>query len=308
MDMHSGARSCPASRALMAQRVRKEGWSVTSAAAAAGVSRTTVYKWLRRFDEEGVAGLRDRSSRPHRSPRQISKKRRDLILELRRSRMSGRAISHRLKMPSSSVSRVLRRAQLSRARDLQPREPVVRYERSAPGELVHLDIKKLGRFMRPGHRVTGDRTHQSRGAGWEYVHVAIDDYSRFAYVEVLANEKATTCVAFLQRAVAFFRDHGIRVERVMTDNGSGYRSRHFAAAMLAIEAKHVFTRPYRPQTNGKAERFIQTLLREWAYRRPYRSSSDRRRTLRPWLSRYNHRRRHGSLAGKPPASRLPSTT
>jgi len=211
-------------------------------------------------------------------------------------------------MPSSSVSRVLRRAQLSRARDLQPREPVVRYERSAPGELVHLDIKKLGRFRRPGHRVTGDRTNQSRGAGWEYVHVAIDDYSRFAYVEVLANEKATTCVAFLHRAVAFFRDHGIRVERVMTDNGSGYRSRHFAVAMLAIEAKHVFTRPYRPQTNGKAERFIQTLLREWAYRRPYRSSSDRRRALRPWLRRYNHRRRHGSLAGKPPASRLPSTT
>lgn len=306
MDIHSGARSCPASRALMAKRVLEEGWRVVDVADAAGVSRTTVYKWIHRFKHEGEEGLKDRSSRPRDSPRRTSKRRRDLVLQLRRSRMTGRAIATRLGMPRSTVSRILRSASLSRARDLDPPEPVVRYERKAPGDLVHLDIKKLGRFCKPGHRVTGDRTGQSnhRGVGWEYVHVAIDDFSRMAYAEVLQDEKGKTCTGFLERAAVFFADHGIRIQRVMTDNGSGYRSKLFKAAVRGLGARQLYTRPYRPQTNGKAERFIQTLLREWAYVRAYRSSAYRRRTLRPWLRRYNCRRPHGSLDGRPPISRM----
>jgi transposase InsO family protein len=290
----------------MAKRVLEKGWRVVDVAHAAGVSRTTVYKWIRRFEEEGEQGLKDRSSRPHDSPSQTPQRRRDLVLKLRRSRLTGRAIASRLGMPRSTVSRILRAARLSRARDLDPPEPVIRYERESPGELVHLDIKKLGRFQKPGHRVTGDRTGQSnhRGVGWEYVHVAIDDASRMAYAEVLQDEKGTTCTGFLERAAVFFADHGIRIQRVMTDNGSGYRSKLFKAAVRGLGARQLYTRPYRPQTNGKAERFIQTLLREWAYVRSYRSSAYRRRALRPWLRRYNHRRPHGSLDGRPPSSRV----
>lgn len=306
MDIHSGARTCPASRALMVRRVLQEHWSVSAAGRAAGVSRQTVYKWLQRFDEQGDTGLQDRSSRPHDSPYRTTKTRRELVLRLRRSRLTGRAISAQLRMPRSTVSRLLRSAGLSRARDLDPPEPVVRYEREHPGELVHLDIKKLGRFHRPGHRVTGDRAGQPshRRTGWEYVHVAIDDASRLAYAEVLKDEKRETCTGFLERAAVFYRDHGIRIERVMTDNGPGYRSIPFRAAVMALGARQLYTRPYRPQTNGKAERFIQTLLREWAYVRPYSNSSARRRALRPWLRRYNHRRGHGSLGDKPPISRV----
>ena len=309
MDLHRGARTCPASRALMVDRLAS-GWRVSEVAEAAGVSRTTVYKWKRRWEAEGRTGLQDRSSRPRRSPRRTPQARRDLVIQLRRSRLSGRAISHRLRMPRSTVSRVLRQAQLSRARDLEPREPPRRYEREAPGELLHLDIKKLGRFRQPGHRVHGDRSNgrRDRGIGWEFVHVAIDDYSRVAYVEVLEDEKGITCAAFLERAVAYFADHGVRVQRLLTDNGGGYRSRAFKFAVHRLGARHLRTRPYRPQTNGKAERFIQTLLREWAYGRPYRRSSDRRRALAPWLRRYNQRRPHISLGGEPPFTRLPSTS
>ena len=305
MDIHSGARSCPASRALMVDRVL-EGWRVTDVAEAAGVSRTTVYKWLKRFREEGSAGLLDRTSRPHHSPRRTSPRRRELVVQLRQSRLTGRAIATKLRMPRSTVSRILRAAGLSRARDLDPPEPVVRYERATAGELLHLDIKKLGRFGQPGHRVLGDRSNRfrDRGIGWEYVHVAIDDASRLAYAEVLADEKGATCTAFLERALQWFADHGIRVQRVMTDNGPGYRSKQFGYALMQHGARHLFTRPYRPQTNGKAERFIQTLLREWAYVRAYASSQHRRRALRPWLRRYNHRRPHGSLDGQPPITRV----
>ncbi len=302
MDIHSGARTCPASRALMVQR-RAEGWTKVAIAEAAGVSEQTVYKWLKRYDEEGPEGLQDRSSRPHRSPRQTPPERRKLVLELRRTRMCGRDVANQLNMPRSTVARIIKRAGLSRARDLEPREPVVRYERERPGELVHLDIKKLGRFKQPGHRVTGNRTGQSsgRGIGWEYVHVAIDDATRLAYAEVLADEKAPTAASFLARAAEYFADHGIlRIERVMTDNGACYRSRLFRAGVLQLGARHIFTRPYRPQTNGKAERFIQTLFREWAYRRPYQTSGHRRRALAGFLRRYNYRRGHGSLSDEPP--------
>lgn len=306
MDIHSGARTCPASRALMVSRVREYGWPVTRAAAAAGVSRTTVYKWLRRFEQEGRSGLRDRSSRPHRSPRRTTEARRELVLRLRRSRLAGRTIADQLKMPTSTVSRILRAASLSRARDLEPVEPVVRYERSRPGELIHLDIKKLGRFSGPGHRVTGSREGQSQtgGLGWEYAHVVVDDATRLAYAEVFEDEKGATCAEFMRRAAVFFADHDICIERVMTDNGPGYRSHAFKAEVRKLGARHIFTRPYRPQTNGKAERFIQTMLREWAYVRPYASSALRRRALKPWLRRYNERRRHGSLRGQPPLKRV----
>lgn len=305
MDIHSGARTCPASRALMVRRIQ-DGWTVTNAAKAAGVSRTTVYKWLRRYEDEGDDGLRDRSSRPHHSPRATPEARRKMVIELRRSRMPGRSIARRLRMPRSTVSRILRQVKLSRTRDLDPPEKVVRYEREHPGELIHLDIKRLARFDKPGHRVTKDRTGQSghKGIGWEYVHVAIDDASRMAYAEVLENEQAPTCTAFFVRAVEFFRDHGVHTERVMTDNGAGYRSHLFRSTSLEMGIRHIRTQPYRPQTNGKAERFIQTLLREWAYVRPYRNSSYRKRALRPYLRRYNHKRGHGSLNDKPPISRL----
>ena len=307
MNIHSGARSCAASRALMVSRAQA-GWSKQAIAYAAGVSRQTVYKWLQRYRKEGAAGLQDRRSRPHRSPRRLSDQRVTMVIELRKQhRMAGRHVAQRLKMPRSTVARILRRAHLSRRRDLEPRCPVVRYERARSGELIHMDIKKLGQFRCPGHRVTHDRTSsgRDRGIGWEFVHVAIDDYSRLAYVEVLQGKKATDCVAFVNRALSFFADHNIHVQSIMTDNGSGYVGALFGHALHQHGIRHLRTRPYRPQTNGKAERFIQTLLREWAYCRPYRSSSDRRRALRPWLRRYNHRRPHGSLHNQPPISRLP---
>jgi transposase InsO family protein len=207
-------------------------------------------------------------------------------------------------MSRSTVASVLKRAGLSRLSALEPPQPIVRYERERPGELLHLDIKKLAKIVRLGHRITGDRRDTTDGAGWEYVHVAIDDASRLAYVEVLANEQAITTVRFFRRALAFFKRHGIRVERVITDNGSAYRSHLFAQICHSRTARHLFTRPYRPQTNGKAERFIQTLLREWAYKRPYASSSSRTAALPPWLSYYNARRPHASLNHASPLSRV----
>lgn len=306
MDLHGGARTCPASRALMVERSAK-GWSKVAIAQAAGVSRQTVHSWLKRYAEGGAEGLRDRSSRPHSCPTRLSDERVSAVVRLRKEhRMAGRHIAERLKMPRSTVSRVLRREGLSRARDLQPQAQPRRYERKRPGELIHVDIKKLGRFRCPGHRVTGDRTSskRDRGIGWEFVHVAIDDYSRLAYIEVLDGKKATHCVDFLERALDFFADHGLKVEQVMSDNGSGYVSALFRHFLKSQSIQHIRTRPYRPQTNGKAERFIQTLLREWAYRRPYRSSAARRRALRPWIRRYNRKRPHGSLDGQPPISRI----
>ena len=304
MDLHSRARTCPASRALLVQRVTVEGWTPAAAAHAAGTSVRTVYKWLARARESGETGLQDRSSRPRVSPRSTPHAWRELILELRRSRMTGAQIAARLKLRRSTVARVLQRAGLARLRSLEPPEPVVRYEWQRPGDLLHLDVKKLGRFRRPGHRVHGDRQRCSPEAGWEYVHVAIDDYSRVAYVEILPNELGITTAAFLQRALSWFQGQGIRVRRILSDNGSPYVSNAFRATCAADQVRHLRTRAYRPQTNGKAERFIQTLLREWAYIRPYPTSSRRRAALPRWLQRYNRRRPHGSLHGLPPFSRL----
>jgi len=301
MDLHSGARTCPASRALLVRRIRAEQWTVDAAAKAAGISVRTAYKWLARAR---AGELHDRSSRPHRSPRATPEPWRALILELRRCRLTGAQIAHRLKLRRSTVARVLRRAGLARLLSLAPPEPVVRYEHQRPGDLLHLDVKKLGRFRRPGHRIHGDRQRCSPDVGWEFVHIAIDDYSRVAYVEVLPNELGITTAAFLQRALAWFRRRGIRVRRILSDNGSPYVSKVFRADCAAQHVRHLRTRPYRPQTNGKAERFIQTLLREWAYVRPYPTSGRRRGALPGWLRHYNFHRPHGSLDGLPPISRL----
>lgn len=303
MNLHSKARTCPASRGLIAKRMLSGAWS-SDQAPTFGISERTAFKWLARYRAEGGAGLKDRSSRPHHCPRLTSADRQAAIVRLRRCRFTGQQIARRLRMPRSTVASVLKRAGLSRLRDLDPPEPVVRYEREHPGELIHLDIKKLARIVKVGHRMTGDRRDTTEGAGWEYVHVAIDDASRLAYVEVLANEQATTTVGFFRRALAFFRRHGIRVERVMTDNGPAYRSHLFAQMCHTRAARHLFTRPYRPQTNGKAERLIQTLLREWAYKRTYASSARRTAGLKIWLTYYNRRRPHGSLNDRPPISRV----
>jgi transposase InsO family protein len=284
------------------RRLKVEGWTIPQAAAAAGISVRTAYKWRARA-RQGES-LRDRSSRPRRSPYETPAGWREQIVTLRRLRLTGDEIAKRLKLRRSTVARVLQRAGLSRLRALEPPEPIVRYERQRPGDLIHLDVKKLGKFRRPGHRVHGDRRQSSPRSGWEFVHVAIDDYSRVAYVEVLPNELGITTACFLRRAVAWFHSQGIRVRRIMSDNGSGYISRVFRVACAAVRVRHLRTRPYRPQTNGKAERFIQTLLREWAYRRPYPTSHRRRAALPPWLSHYKLRRPHHSLLGLPPISRL----
>lgn len=308
MNVHSSARITRAGRALLVHRVTQEHWSVAETAEAAGVSPRTVYKWLARFEAEGVEGLLDRSSRPKRSPTAVPAGWQEMILRLRRLRMTGAAIAARIKIPKATVARVLKRHGLERLKKLDPPVPIRRYERSRPGELVHLDIKKLGRVKGVGHRVTGHHTgvHRNRGIGWEFVHVCVDDYTRLAYVEVLEDEKGVTAVAFLRRAVAWFAERDVTVERVMTDNGSGYVSKDFRAAIAEIRARHIRTRPYTPRTNGKAERFIQTMLREWAYGRPFQSSYRRRAALPAWLRRYNERRPHAGIGGAAPVTRLRS--
>lgn len=304
MNLHSLARTTPISRALLVDRVTQQEWSVSEAAGAAGISQRSAYKWLARYRSEGAAGLLDRSSRPRRSPSRISAEWRALILRLRRCRKTGPEIADKLGIPRSSVARVLRRAGLHRLKLLESRKPANRYERKRPGELIHLDVKKLARIAgRIGHRIHGDRSTRVRRAGWEFVHVAVDDHSRLAYVEVLADEKGVTATGFFERALDFFRRHGIRVERVLTDNGACYRSHSFLLACHKHGIRAIKTRPYRPQTNGKAERFIQTLLREWAYVRPYKDSKLRIQALKPWLRYYNRRRPHGSLCRQPPISR-----
>jgi transposase InsO family protein len=303
MNIHSNARTCPNSRAVIVQHAEAAAWSEDQAAAM-GITARTGYKWLRRYREEGSSGLQDRSSRPHSISGLTPENRAALVVRLRECRLTAAEIARKLRMPRSTVSAIVKRAGLSRIEYLDPPEPVVRYERDAPGDLVHLDIKKLGRIGKVGHRVTGDRRDRTRGAGWEYVHVAIDDMSRLAYVEVLANEQADTTMGLLKRVLIFFRRHGITVRRIMTDNGSAYVSHVFAALCQQNALKHLRTRPYRPCTNGKAERFIQTLLREWAYKRPYRSSRARTVTLPRWLFRYNHHRPHASLGGTSPITRV----
>jgi transposase InsO family protein len=305
MNLHSGARTCPASRALLVGRVRAAGWTVTRAAEAAGISRRTAHKWLGRYAAEDPASLADRSSRPRRSPGRTPVEWREMILLLRRTKMTGPQIARDLKRPRATVARVLKRAGLERLKKLEPKEPENRYQHRRPGDLVHLDVKKLGRISGfHGHRITGDRSRRRVGAGWDYVHVAIDDRTRIAYAEVLRDETAATSALFLHRALAWYRTLGIRVRRILTDNGTGYLARRFAHEIEHLRIVHKRTRPYRPRTNGKAERFIQTLVREWAYPVAYLTSDARARVLPRWLRHYNRARPHGSLDGLPPFSRL----
>ena len=307
MKLHRNARTCPNSRALMAHRVLEEGWSLRSAAAAAGGSERCARKWVRRAAAR--ESLEDRSSRPRRSPHATPPRLVRAIGSLRRLRMTAAEIAELLAMALSTVSLILRRIGLGKRSRLEPPEPPNRYERRHPGELIHIDVKKLGRIDGAGKRWLrrGPGLHRRR-RGWECVHVCVDDATRLAYVEVLADERAPTVVGFLRRAVAHFAAHGVGVERVLTDNGSGYRSKLHAAACAELGIRHLRTRPYRPQTNGKAERFIQTLLRDWAYVRIYGSSKERTAALAPWLERYNFRRPHGALAKRPPAARFAELT
>jgi transposase InsO family protein len=311
MKLHRNARTCPNSRALIAARVIDEGWSLRAAAEAAGVSEPTARKWVRR----AAAGesLDDRCSAPHRIPHRTAAERVEAIRALRRLRMTAAEIAGVLGMALSTVSAWLKRIGLGKRSRLAPPEPPNRYERTRPGELVHIDVKKLGRILAAGHRVTGSRrlqrSHRVDGvlrgvAGWEFVHVCVDDHSRLAYVEVLKRDDSVAAIGFLRRAVAWFAARGVRIERVMTDNGSAYVSHAHAAACRRLGLRHLRTRPYRPRTNGKAERFIQTLLREWAYGRIYGSSAERTAQLPRWLEHYNYERPHGALGHRPPGSRL----
>lgn len=306
MNIHKNARTTPYSRAEIVRRVTVLGEAPKAVAAAFGVSKRTVAKWLARHRAEGEAGLADRSSRPHCMPSATPADVIEQVIALRRQRLCGKQIAKNLGLSPATVSRILRKARLSRMRDLDPPEPVRRYERKHPGELIHIDIKKLGRFDRVGHRITGDRHGQSnsRGIGWEFVHVCIDDASRIAFSQVLGDEKKQSAIAFLHAAIAYYASLGITVTRVMTDNGSCYKSFAFKDACKALGLRHIRTKPYTPKTNGKAERFIQTSLREWAYARAYPTSEHRKQALQSWLHNYNWHRPHGSLQSMPPISRL----
>jgi transposase InsO family protein len=309
MKLHANATTCPHSRRLAVDRVMRDGWTLAAAAEAAGVSVRTVSKWLRRYREEGEQGLLDRCSAPSSVPRRTGEARVALIAALRRLRMTAAEIAETLGMPASTVSGILTRIGLGKLWRLEPLEPPNRYEKHRAGELVHVDVKKLGRIARPGHRVTGrvsggGQHRRAYQLGWEYVHVCVDDATRLVYVEVLADEKAVTAVAFLRRAIAHFAAFGIRVERLMTDNGGAYRATIHALACKALGIKHLRTRPYRPRTNGKAERFIRTMLAGWAYGAIYRNSDERRQALPGWLDFYNRRRPHRSLGRQTPIERL----
>ena len=305
MKLHPNAKTTPYARQLLVERSRRLGWSINDAAQAAGISKRTAYRWRARERSEGPSGLRDRPSRAHRIPHRTSGLRTQRIERLRRGRRTAAQIALRLAMPRSTVAAVLKRCGLERLSRLTPKPAAVRYERQRPGELLHLDTKKLGRFRRVGHRFEQrGGVHRSYQAGWEYLHVCVDDHSRLAYVERLADERAETSIAFLRRAVRWLQKQGIRPERVMTDNGSGYRANDFAHACQELGLRPLRTRPYTPRTNGKAERFIQTLLREWAYARPYRTSNQRARRLNPWLRYYNRQRPHSALSGLAPQSRI----
>ena len=309
MDTHKNASLTPKGREAMTRSVVEGGLSKAVAARQFNTTPKTVAKWVDRFQAEGPAGLMDRSSRPHSSPGQTPPAACAAVEALRRQRHIGAQIAAEVGVSVATVSRILKRLGLNRLSALEPAEPVRRYERVAPGEIIHIDIKKLGKFNRIGHRITGDRTGQSntRGVGWEYVHLAIDDHSRLAYSEILPDEKRGSCLRFLFNALRFFRSLGVRVERVMTDNGSSFRSRRSAKALRRLKIKHLRTKPYTPKTNGKAERFVQTSLREWAYAHAYDTSEQRAAQLPSWLHRYNWHRPHGSIGSKPPISRLALT-
>lgn len=305
MKIHRNAKTTPQTRALIVQRVRTDRWRIADAAVAAGISRRTAAKWLARHRDGGRAALDDRSSRPRRMPRRTPPERVAAILTARHQRLSAWAIAIRVQMPRSTVAAVLVRAGLNRLARLTPPAPVQRYERTRVGELVHLDIKPLARILRVGHRIHGDRRQIVAGAGYEYAHVAVDDYSRVAYVEVLPDQRGGTTAGFLRRTIRWFAQRGVVVERVLTDNGSAYISGVFRAVAHRSRVRLIRSRPRHPQTNGKAERFIQTMLREWAYATAYPHSWRRTRALRPWVRTYNTLRPHTALAYQPPCSRFP---
>lgn len=305
MNSHKHARLTPAGRALLVHRVLEQGWTMIAAAEAVGVSCRTGYKWLARFKAEGARGLQERSSRPHHSPkacapeqiRQFEQRRRERIPLWRIASESGRSLA--------TVARHMGRLGLARLSALQPPEPIRRYERASPGELLHMDTKRLGRIQGIGHRITGDRTkNRNRGIGWDAVHLAIDDHSRVSFAMVKPDEKALSCVEFLRQAVAYYAKLGVRIDRVMTDNGAGYKNT-FRAACDELGIRHMRTRPYTPKTNGKAERFVQTSLKEWAYARPYETSAQRTAALQPFLDHYNWLRPHSALNHQPPITRIP---
>lgn len=302
MNVHQHARLTPVGRGYLIRRLQA-GEKPSAVAVSMGLSVHTVYKWLRRWRAEGEAGLQDRSSRPHRCPRRLGVERVEEIERLRRQRWSSLRIARTLHVPISTVGVTLRRLGLGRLSALQPPRVVVRYERARPGEMLHLDTKKLSRVGQVGHRIHGDRSRKRRGLGWEYLHVAIDDATRLAYTEVLPDEKKERCEEFLLRASRWFGRQGIPVERVMTDNGAGYCSHRFRDAIQQLQARHVRTRPYTPRTNGKAERFIQTCLREWAYADAYSSSAERTDALTHFQTYYNRERPHLGIRGRSPQQR-----
>jgi transposase InsO family protein len=306
MDVHKNARLTPHCRELVVDRVMK-GQPIAQAAIVFGICPRTVRKWLGRFRAEGLEGLRDRSSRPGRRPRATARELGLAVVALRRQRLTLVSIGRDLGLSRSTVARICARAGLHRLSKLAPTAEVRRYERAQPGELLHLDVKKLGKITHVGHRITGDRSHVYGKAGWEYVHVAIDDTSRVAYAQVLPDEQGSSAASFLRAAVAYYAGLGIQIQEVLTDNGGAYRSKAFVGVCRDLGLKQRFTRPYRPQTNGKAERFIQTALREWAYARMYPLSKQRIQELPRWLHRYNWHRPHASLAGQPPITRVQST-
>lgn len=304
MNTHKHARLTFIRRLEMVQQLTAKQLSAPEAAVAYGVTAPTVRKWLGRFLAQGQAGLADASSRPAVSPRAIAPAKALAIVELRRKRLTQARIAQALDVSASTVSRVLARAGLSRLADLEPAEPVVRYEHQAPGDLLHIDIKKLGRIVRPSHRVTGNRRDGVDGAGWDYVFVAIDDHARVAFTDIHPDERLTSAVQFLSSAVAYYAHLGVTIKQLLTDNGSAFRSHAFAALCRQLGIKHRFTRPYRPQTNGKAERFIQSALREWAYAYTYQNSQHRAQAMNAWLHHYNWHRPHQGIGRATPISRL----
>ncbi len=304
MKLHANAKTTPHCRSLIVDRVLTLGWTAPEAAEAAGISVRTVFKWLARFRQEGLAGLLDRRSSPRRSPARTPNATVRRIERFRRRRWTAEKIAGRLRMALSTVSAVLKRIGLGRLSSLDPKPNPVRYERSTPGELIHIDTKKLARIGRVGHRIHGDRSRTIRGIGYEFAHVCVDDATRLAYVEVLPDERRESVLPFLRRTVRWFRRRGVLVEQLMTDNGSAYVSNDHADLCDELGIRHLRTRPHTPRTNGKAERFIQTLQREWAYARAYQTSSRRTAALRSWLHLYNYSRPHRGLGRSTPAQRL----
>jgi|TARA_B100000315_G_scaffold78647_1_gene72024 transposase InsO family protein len=304
MNVHKNARLTPKGRELLIERLAR-GERPCDVACAMGVSARSVYKWRKRYRDGGLEALQDRPSRPQHSPARTSANREADVVELRKQKRTYDRIAEQTGLSRSTVARILVRHGLNRWRDLEPADPVIRYERESPGEILHMDIKKLGKFKRRGHRVTGDRHGQSsaRGIGWEFVHVAIDDHSRIAFSQVLVSERKECAIAFLKAAVAWYKRLGITIERLMTDCGSCYRSKAFNKLCQALAIRHIYTKPYTPKTNGKAERFIQSSLREWAYAQAYQTSEQRKQELPHWLHHYNWHRPHAGINRQTPISR-----